>query len=117
MSGKNRKEKTGMEMKMEKGASPVSPTRSERQKDARCVRRGMWDWKLKKGLMAVSAFFFIVGLCSGDLGYSEMMGEEGKIIPSLRRIDEETIAVSAFGTSIFLNTEQMEVQILSSNFH
>lgn len=86
-------------------------TRREKQKTGKMERRQRWEWRIKKALMTFSALFLVFGLCMVDLGYSEMMDEEGKIVPRFRRIDQETVAVFAFGKSLQINMGEKEIKI------
>lgn len=117
MRGKKRERNHGAVGKIAKREGETPLTRKDKQSAAKRERKARWEWRIKKGLMILSAFLFVFGLCVVDLGYSEMMGEEGKIIPSLRRVDEETVAVSAFGKSLCINTENMEIRVDDQDSH
>lgn len=70
------------------------------------------ELRIKKWLMILSVLVLVFGLLAVDRGYSDMMDEKGRITPTVRRTDDETVVVSVFGMDIHVNTEDFDIQIV-----
>lgn len=52
-------------------------------------------------------FVAVCGMVTVDSAYSEMLDQQGKLVPSIRRVNSEYIVVSMFGQSAAINTREL----------
>ena len=97
------------------GTGPIKYNRSKKYAAQRSEKRYQREIRLKKMLMLVTVLLFVFGLIAVDRGYSEMMDQRGKITPTVRRTDDETLVVSVFGKDIRVNTDEFDVRIVTDD--
>ena len=64
--------------------------------------------KWKKLAIFVLVFAAVYGFTSVDEAYSDMMDQDGKIAPHVRRVSSDFVAFSMFGQTAKVNTTKLE---------
>ena len=64
--------------------------------------------RLKKLAVFILVFTAVYGIIAVDEAYSDMMDQEGKIVPQAVRIDEDFVSFSMFGQTAMIDVTQLE---------
>lgn len=64
--------------------------------------------RLKKLLIFVLVFAAVYGITAVDEAYSDMMDQEGKIAPHIRRVNSDYVTFSMFGQTAAVNTKELK---------
>lgn len=63
--------------------------------------------KWKKFIVFIMVFAAVYGFVTVDSAYSDMLDQEGKIVPSVRRVNSQYVVVSMLGKSAAIDTKQL----------
>jgi hypothetical protein len=64
--------------------------------------------RLKKLAVFILVFTAVCGIVAVDEAYSDMMDQEGKIVPQAVRVDEDLVSFSMFGQTAVINVTELE---------
>lgn len=64
--------------------------------------------RLKKILIFVLVFAAVYGITAVDEAYSDMMDQDGKIAPHVRRVNSDYVTFSMFGQTAAVNTKELK---------
>lgn len=64
--------------------------------------------RLKKFIVFVLVYAAVYGFTAVDQAYSDMMDQDGKIAPQVRRVNTDYVTFSMFGQTADVNTEKIK---------
>jgi hypothetical protein len=68
--------------------------------------KGSLKWK--KLTLFILVFAAVYGFTAVDEAYSDMMDQDGKIAPDIRRVNSDIVTFSMFGQTAVVNTTKLE---------
>lgn len=63
--------------------------------------------KWKKLIVFIMVFAAVYGFVTVDAAYSDMLDQEGKIVPSIRRVNTQYVVVSMMGKSASIDIKRL----------
>ncbi|WP_027399352.1 hypothetical protein [Anaerovorax odorimutans] len=64
--------------------------------------------RLKKTIVFILVFMSVLSVVTVDSAYSDMLDQEGKLIPNVKRLNTNYLSISMFGKSEEINIKELE---------